>query len=219
MALTLVRSDNQFLVIEAPAGSLVFAASTPLGHPVQTAPNSLISNVNYVGFEHPPSSPLGIMVSQGVRLTTDTFVPDRPRSVMVAVNGGASIVDPMTFNDAISHFNDGAFGNATVVQAGPRLVRGGVVLDISLNPELFSSDSGALAFSDHVAIGVKADDNLIFVYASQTTVQNLAASMKGFGAVDAIKCDGGAGAFLQANVDDTVHHRGVAAPFTALTVA
>jgi exopolysaccharide biosynthesis protein len=199
---TLIQVDPAFCT---------FSVAAPMGSHLSTELGALTVNANY--FDEPSLTAIGMMVQDGQPLPDLIPLPeDKPRTGLVLMGGTAQFTEPLPGTRAQEILDSGEWSNATVIQAGPRLLRDGQI--VQGDEENFAG-SGALRRTRHVAIGITSPGKVLFLYVEDNTPRELAHLLAGHGAVDAMKVDGGHAAFLRHR---QIHH-GAGNPFTALVVA
>jgi hypothetical protein len=206
--IALINSGADATIVQADPMACSFSIATPMGDDFSPGFGTLSVNANYF-FQN---QPIGVMVQAGQ--VVPHFIPlpaGKPRTALVLRDGTAEFTEPLSAADVDAALSSGEWSAATVIQAGPRLLRAGQI--VRGDAENFAG-SGALAESKHVGIGITDAGKLLFVYVADSFPAGLASLLADAGAVDAMKVDGGHAAYLR--FDPT--HRGAPNPFTALIV-
>jgi hypothetical protein len=207
-SIAVIHTDSSETLVQADPPFCVFAAAAPMGAHVPGESDSLVVNANYF-FE---GFPLGVMVDRG-RVLPFTPIPDKRRTALVIADGGVRLTEPLSSAEVTAALAGGEWDNATVIQAGPRLVRDGAVVEAaSAIDEEFLAD--ALRRTKQVGIGITAVGKLLVLYAENRSAQELGQRLAAHGAVQGFKVDGGHAAFLRFGSIA----RGAPRPFTALVV-
>lgn len=203
-AIAILQSNAEGTLIQVDPSRCRFAAAAPLGGAFHPPAGSLVANANFY-FQ---SLPIGAMVSEGSVLASTPLPANKPRTALVIKDGVPEFTAPLTSAQVAAIVSSGDWDGATVVQAGPRLIRDGSLVEAE--DENIRDD--VRRKTRHVGVGITAAGKLLFRYVSNKKLSALAEMLLADGAVDAMNMDGGHAAHLR--FGSTI--RGASSPFTAL---
>jgi uncharacterized protein YigE (DUF2233 family) len=187
-ALVPLPSSPSYKAIQIDPKYHVFQAQAPLGKAVGTPRDGTSVSANF--YSH--GLPIGAMVSNGKEVKWLQIKNTRATLILKEDRPSIELLSPTETKEKLETKE---WHSATVIQAGPLLVKEGrVVAGLQKKVEGFRSD--VYRRTKHIAVGITKSGKLIFLYSTGRTLVEVSYLIQRLGAVDAIQCDSGSSAAL-----------------------
>ena len=186
--ITFIHNTPSVVVVKVDVTHVETSASAPMGKRVKLPDGSVAININYFW----NSKPIGALIEKGKPLSTIPL--NYPRAVLIIKDKKAEI-HVITPEEVEYHLQKKEWTNATVVQAGPRLIHfGKIVSQKELKREHFAPS--IFRRTNHTLIGIDKSGDLILTFIRGHTLPEIAYMMKKFGVLELANMDGGSSSSL-----------------------
>lgn len=177
------------VIIQADTKACDFSALAPMGKRQSFPKDSILINANFFW----GGKPIGTLINNGELLKAIPLSKSRALLILYKDRAEILVLSPAQTKENIK---SGKWKDATVLQAGPLLVRDGeIVSREQQKTEGFRRD--VYRRTSHTAIGITRNNKLLIVFARNKTLYEMSLILKRAGAVDAINVDGGSSSSIK----------------------